>query len=86
MTDFRSKGYEKPKPRPKTILVVCAGCLSRYHITITGFANEYVGIVQRTKCLKCGEVKLATNELAKTKPKAKTLQLSLNFKKGRDTQ
>jgi len=80
MTQFRSKSFEKPKPRPKTILVTCAACLSRYHITIVGFAHEYIGIVQRTKCQKCGEVKLATNELAKAKPKAKALQLSLSFK------
>jgi len=81
MTQFRSKGYEKPKPRPKTITVTCAGCLSRYFITIVGYATEYVDIVRKTKCQKCGEVKLATNELAKAKPRAKTLQLSLNFKK-----
>jgi len=80
MTQFRSTSFEKPKPRPKTILVTCAACLSRYHITIVGFAHEYIGIVQRTKCQKCGEVKLATNELAKAKPKAKALQLSLSFK------
>jgi hypothetical protein len=81
MTQFRSKGDEKPKPRPKTILVTCAACLSRYHITIVGFAHEYIGIVQKIKCQKCGEVKLATNELAKAKPRAKALQLSLDFKK-----
>jgi hypothetical protein len=40
-----------------------------------------VDIVRKTKCQKCGEVKLATNELAKAKPRAKTLQLALNFKK-----
>lgn len=81
MTHFRSKGYEKPKPRPKTILVTCAACLSRYHITIVGFTYEYVDIVRKTRCQKCGEVKLATNELAKGKARAKTLQLSLDFKK-----
>jgi len=79
MTKFRSAGYEKPKPKAKMVQVVCAGCLSRYYITIVGFANEYVGIVQQTKCQKCGEVKLATSDLAKTKSRAKTLQLSLDF-------
>lgn len=81
MTHFRSRGDEKPKPRPKTILVTCAGCLSRYHITIVGFPHEYIDIVRKKACQKCGEVKLATNELVKTKPRAKTLQLSLDFKK-----
>ena len=83
MTKFKSQSrtFEKPKPKAKMVLVTCAGCLARYHITIVGFAHEYIGIVQKTKCQKCGEVKLATSDLAKTKARAKTLQLSLNFKK-----
>lgn len=82
MTKFKQHGYEKPKPKPKTVMVTCAACLSRYYVTIVGYANQYVGIVQTMKCQKCGEVKLATSELAKAKPRAKTLQLSLDFKGG----
>jgi len=82
MTSFKSRTYEKPKPKAKMVLVTCAGCLARYHITIVGFANEYIDLVRTTKCQKCDEVKLATSDLAKTKVRAKTLQLSLDFKKG----
>lgn len=80
MTRFKRHGFEKPKPKAKMVLVTCAACLARYHITIVGFAHEYIGLVQKTKCQKCGEVKLATSDLAKPKVKAKTLQLQL-FKK-----
>jgi hypothetical protein len=82
MTQFKRHTYEKPKSKPKTVLVTCAACLARYHLTIVGFANEYVDLVRTTKCQKCGEVKLATSDLAKTQTRAKTLQLSLDFKRG----
>lgn len=81
MTKFKSRTFEKPQRKPKTILVTCAACIERYYITITGFPNEYIDIVRKAKCQKCGQVKLATSDLAKAKPRAKTLQLSLTFKK-----
>jgi hypothetical protein len=80
MTKFKQHGYEKPKPKPKTVLVTCAACLARYHWTFVGFPNEYIDLVRKAKCQKCGEVKLATSDLAKPKVRPKTLQLQL-FKK-----
>ncbi|HEX6826594.1 MAG TPA: hypothetical protein VF077_09800 [Nitrospiraceae bacterium] len=81
MTKFKSGEYERPKPKPKTVLVVCAGCLTKYYDTIVGFPHQYVEIIRTRKCRKCGEVKLATSDLAKARPRtnAQAFQLSLGL-------
>ncbi len=79
MKKHRPHTYEKPKPRPKTVKVTCVACVARYYVTITGYTHEYVEIIRKTKCRHCGEMRLATSDLAKARPRGNAFQLSLVF-------
>ena len=58
------------KRQNKTVRVVCLNCEKPDTITLYGFPGEHRDIVSQQKCKHCGIIgKLATNELAKTKPK-----------------
>lgn len=79
MKKHRPHTYGPAKPKPKTVLVTCVACVSRYYLTITGYSHEYVNIIRLTKCRNCGAMKLATSDLAKARPRGNAYQLSLGF-------
>lgn len=82
-----SKDHDGGRPRNqkkhKTVHVICANCIKTSCITLFGLANEYRELITLEKCKHCGTVgKLATNELAKTRPRPDTTkQLKLNWGK-----
>lgn len=75
------RSYNVPKRR--TVKVVCVNCVKTSYITLFGLPNEYRGLVALEKCVHCGVTgKLATSDLAKTRPKHDgTKQLKLNWGK-----
>jgi len=61
------------KQQNKTVRVVCLNCEKQDNITLYGFPGEYRDMVQKEKCRHCGITgKLATNELAKARPRKDT--------------
>lgn len=70
------------KRQNKAVRTICVNCEKQSVITLHGFPNEYRDLMTLQKCGHCGVVgKLATNELAKAKPKkdhSKQLKLRLN--------